>query len=112
MKSYTEKKAVELLRLPCEGYMEYTMDGNEYECGYYPTCICEDCICNFESCHGHIDPRTGHSVSDKILDKMREIVSLPYRRMKDNPLSPSQFQSYLDELKYWVVPKYDGASNS
>ena len=103
-KTYTEKKALELLSLPCLGFHTYSPDGNEFDCEYQAECICEDCICNFGECHGHIDPRTNHHVSQKILDKMREIYSLPFRRMKDNPLPPEEFKKYLEDLQYWKYP--------
>lgn len=103
-KTYTEKKALELLSLPCLGYHTYSPDGNEFDCEYQAECICEDCICNFGELHGHIDPRTNHHVSQKILDKMREIYSLPFRRMKDNPLPPEEFRKYLEDLQYWKFP--------
>lgn len=74
---YTERRARELLRLPCDGYMEYTMDGNEFSCGYGSGCICEDCICNFHNCGGYIDPRTDKPVSEKIRAKMKEISERP-----------------------------------
>lgn len=99
MKTYTERKALELLSLPCLGYHTYSPDGNEFDCEYQA-----ECICNFGELHGHIDPRTNHHVSRKILDKMREIYSLPFRRMKDHPLSPEQFRKYLEDLKYWKYP--------
>ena len=105
MKDYTEKKALELLALPCLGYRIYSPNGDDCDCEYPSGCLCEDCICNFGECNGHIDPRTNHPVSDKILKKMQEIYTLPYRRMKDNPLTPEQFQHYLEDLKYWVVPE-------
>lgn len=58
MKTYTERKALELLALPCLGYHTYSPDGDEFDCEYQAECICEDCICNFAECHGHIDPIT------------------------------------------------------
>jgi len=54
--------------------MECTMDGNEFYCGYYAGCICEDCICNFRTCNGYIDPRTDQPVSEKIRKRMAKMI--------------------------------------
>jgi len=71
---YTERRAREFLQLPCLGEMECTMDGNEFYCGYYAGCICEDCICNFRTCNGYIDPRTDQPVSEKIRKRMAKMI--------------------------------------
>lgn len=41
-----------------------TTDGEEFDCAYpdSPT-FCEDCLCNYRTTGGIIDPRTGKKIS-------------------------------------------------
>ena len=68
--TYTER-AKQLMTLPCLGHMHYSVDGDEYECDYYASCRCEDCVINFEKLGGTVDPRTDRPAPKRVAEIMR-----------------------------------------